>query len=311
MPLEFALRPRIRMRDDPPPRTTSRRGRWRVPRFALPAALYWAAVGGVCYGVIRLHDAPSPEPIAAARELAPDLELPSGPPPVIEVPAAPEAPAQDGRAEEAPAQAAVEQQAAPLPSLEPSAAPGVDEQPAAPTARRHALGADMSAALLSEHTPREAPQRDPVHSLSANASLNDLLNPDSAQDRWSERAPEPHTAPLPLPPPSRTSGASLPSCEAAAAAAVQDLDFASSDRTADLPSEAISGVLENGAWLSSCSLPSTTHLDVCVAIKGGRVTAATVISRPSDPALNACVKQRAAALQFPYSTRVDVARTRF
>ena len=127
---------------------------------------------------------------------------------------------------------------------------------------------------------------------------------------------EPPSAPPVAAPPSRErdtarSSGSLPSCEAAAAAAVQDLDFASSDRTADLPSSAIAGVLENGAWLSSCEVPASTSLDVCVAIKGGRVTAATVISRPADARLNACVRQRAAALQFPYSPRVDIARTRF
>jgi hypothetical protein len=122
---------------------------------------------------------------------------------------------------------------------------------------------------------------------------------------------EPPSAPKSTAPERSRSTGSLPSCEAAAAAATQDLDFASSDRTADLPSSAIAGVLENGAWLSSCGVPASTSLEVCVAIKGGRVTAATVVSRPANQSLNACVKQRAAALQFPYSARLDIARTRF
>ncbi len=295
MPLEFALRPRIRMREDPPPRAPSRRSRLRVPRFALPAALYWAAMGGICYGIIRLHDAPSPEP-AETRELAQEPELPSVAAPSTDAPALQAAATEQPIAQEAPA-----------PSPEPSTVPSMDEPRAEPQTRTHALGEDVSAALLATQEPRTASEpRARQHTLGRQAEelADNALPP---LDSSPERAPEPRPAAL-VP---RSTGSSLPSCEAAAAAAVQDMDFASSDRSADLPSEAIAGVLENGAWFSSCSLPSSTKLDVCVAIKGGRVTAATVTSRPFDPALNACVKQRAAALQFPYSTRVDVARTRF
>jgi hypothetical protein len=78
-----------------------------------------------------------------------------------------------------------------------------------------------------------------------------------------------------------------------------------------LPTQAIAAVLENGAWLSSCAVPEHTSLDVCVAIKGGRVVGASVTSRPANAALSACVKRRASSLQFPYSPHVDLARTRF
>jgi hypothetical protein len=181
--------------------------------------------------------------------------------------------------------------------------PAAEEEQPTPLARPPALGEDLSRALLSNRAQRGEPLPR-QHALPTAAAVP--LAADAPPDSLLDLAPPPRLAS----PPAR-GGSALPSCEAAAAAAVQDLDFASSDRTADLPSEAISGVLENGAWLGSCALPSSTHLDVCVAIKGGRVTAVTVSSRPADPALNACVKQRAAALQFPYSTRVDVARTRF
>ncbi|MEO7037927.1 MAG: hypothetical protein ABI548_28430 [Polyangiaceae bacterium] len=299
MPLEFAIRPRIRLREDPAPRAPSRRTRVRLPRFALPAAVYWAAVGGICYGIIRLHDAPSPEPAADTHELASEAALLTVRAPTNDAPALQATPAREPVLNEAPPLLPTAE-----PSVEPDPEPSVEAEP---PVRPRELGADVSAALLASRTP--AAEQQPVtrhreRSRTAEASERDSLD---GLDSLQASAPEPRPAPA-LP---RGSGSSLPSCEAAAAAAVQDLDFASSDRTADLPSEAIAGVLENGAWLSSCSVPSTTKLDVCVAIKGGRVTAATVTSRPSDPALNACVRQRAAALQFPYSTRVDVARTRF
>lgn len=296
MPLEFALRPRIRLREDLPQRAANRRTRWRVPRFALPAALYWAVMGGVCYGIIRLHDAPSSEALAEARELPSEPELSSDPAPVSDAPVTEAGPAPE---------ATVEQNPEPPPSPSVSAAPSLEDEQPAPRLHHRELGEEMSQALLTQREPAAAAaprQRGLGH---ADQPLLSANLPETSQ-------PEPSLPPPPAPsPPARGFGSSLPSCEAAAAAAVQDFDFASSDRTADLPSEAISGVLDNGAWLGGCSLPSSTHLDVCVAIKGGRVTAVTVTSHPADAALNACVKQRAAALQFPYSTRVDVARTRF
>jgi len=116
---------------------------------------------------------------------------------------------------------------------------------------------------------------------------------------------------VPVPAPSPSPAGALPSCEAALASASEDIDFSGGNRAADLPTQAIAAVLENGAWLSSCAIPDQTTLDVCVAIQGGRVVGASVASRPTNSALNSCVKLRASSLQFPYSPHLDLARTRF
>jgi hypothetical protein len=288
MPLEFALRPRIRLRDDfaAPPR----RSRLRLPRFALPVLGYWLAVGGITYALIHGHDSTdsdpaADEPVVVASEPQADRVVPAAPPepePTPVVAAAP--PVMTAEAEPEP------------PSVPPP--PVVDEQEPL-TVAEPARPSHVAAA-------REARPRQSSIARAPSARADDDFAPLST----------PALAPAVAPALERSrdtghSSSSLPSCEAAAAAATQDLDFASGDRTADLPSSAIAGVLENGAWLSSCGVPASTSLDVCVAIKGGRVTAATVVSRPADAGLNSCVKQRAAALQFPYSSRVDIARTRF
>jgi hypothetical protein len=103
----------------------------------------------------------------------------------------------------------------------------------------------------------------------------------------------------------------IPSCEAAIANASQDMDFGHVDRTADLPSSALAAVLENGVWFEGCNVPESTKLEVCVAIRAGRVIGASVATRPVNPALATCVRNRAAGLHFPFSSRLDVARTRF
>jgi hypothetical protein len=103
----------------------------------------------------------------------------------------------------------------------------------------------------------------------------------------------------------------LPSCEAVLASSTQELDMTASRAAPDLSRDALAGVLENGAYLAACAIPDTTALDVCVAVQEGRVKGASVVSRPADPAINACVKRAVASLRFPYSARFDVTRTRF
>ncbi|HVJ15961.1 MAG TPA: hypothetical protein VM686_10970, partial [Polyangiaceae bacterium] len=103
----------------------------------------------------------------------------------------------------------------------------------------------------------------------------------------------------------------LPSCEAVAASASQDVDFARRDDTPDLPREAFSRVLDNGAYLSRCSVPERTALDICVAVQGGKARGVSVVASPSNAAVSACVANAVAGLRFPHSRRLDVARTRF
>src|SRR5882724_10417006 len=104
MPLELALRPRIRLRDDfaAPPR----RSRLRLPRFALPVLGYWLAIGGITYALIHAHDSPDPPPVAgepaAAFEPQADVAasvVPSEPEPTSVVSAAPPLPTAEAEPE--------------------------------------------------------------------------------------------------------------------------------------------------------------------------------------------------------------------
>ena len=79
----------------------------------------------------------------------------------------------------------------------------------------------------------------------------------------------------------------------------------------DLSREVIAHVLDNGVWIARCDIPMTTSVELCVAIQGGKVIGASVSSHPASTAINACVKRRAASLSFPYSARIDLARTHF
>jgi len=300
MPVEFALRPRIRLREDPAP---TRRVRPRLPKFALPALAYWLVIGSLVYGFVRHHDATAPIPDAEAAPApltptpAPTLREWWRPLPARTTPPAPP-PSVEASAAEPPV-AKVEP-----PPREPAIAEAPPEHE-----REHERRDDhehAQAMRLAPVLPPASPfKRDDV-SLTPPAALAPTSTPSSPPSSHSAFASNPvHETS------SAASSGALPSCEAALASGSQDIDFSGGNRAADLPTQAIAAVLENGAWLSSCSVPERTAIDVCVAIKGGRVVGASVTTRPADSALSSCVRRRAASLQFPYNPHLDLARTQF
>jgi hypothetical protein len=52
-------------------------------------------------------------------------------------------------------------------------------------------------------------------------------------------------------------------------------------------------------------------LEVCAAVRDGRAVGITVVTRPADARVRACVRNAVAALPFPKSPRLDITRTRF
>ena len=317
MPLEFALRPRIRIAEGFAP---PRRSRWRVPKVVLPIAAYWLTAAGITYELIHWHDsptAPAAEQALAAPAVEPAArawwETPSAPEPAarpVQAPIAPPpAPPLVAIAEE-PAPVAAE--AAPS-AAELSAPPprfGAEVEPSRPHRRRVQDEAEtLPPSASRERAPQAAPSEAyVVGSTGALVRAEDIapLTPDSA----SGSAPEPSAPTAALAPDSPDSGG-LPSCEAAAAAAKQDIDFAHRDSTPDLSREAIARVLDNGVWIGHCDIPMTTSIELCVAIQNGKVIGVSVGSHPASAAINRCVRRRALGLRFPYSPRVDVAKTHF
>ena len=292
MPVEFALRPRIRLREGFAP---PRRPWLRVPRFVLPVLAYWLGAAGIVYAFV--HKSPDGTAQPAAEETA------TAPSPVArperawwEPTPAPEAATESPRPQPQPTVEEAANPRSPAPEQAPAPeTPIASEREPAPAAR----------------TASKPPETEPAARIAA-PPKDRTLAPLALAPRLQDREPTPE-API-APPPAHTAPAahgSLPSCEAAAANANQDVDFSAGNRGADLPTSAIAAVLENGAWLSSCSPPSDMSLDVCVAIQGGNVVGVSVTTRPGDANVNACVARRAATLQFPYSPRLDLARTRF
>jgi hypothetical protein len=104
---------------------------------------------------------------------------------------------------------------------------------------------------------------------------------------------------------------SLPSCESAAANANETIDLGSRRGAPDLTRDAFAAVLDGGAYLAHCAVPARTALEICAAVRDGKVIGVSATTSPRSPAINACVRSAVAALRFPQNSRLDVTHTRF
>ncbi len=341
MPYEFALRPRIRLREgfEPP-----RRVRARLPKIALPVLAYWGVAAAITYQLLHWHDQPE---AAAQAALAPpvdqgphwwdvppsalpgvapkrDVERVPVPPHAVEPPLENDVP----RVEEP-----IAEEPEPSDSLATTPSFARDESDFERRYRRDPRSANGSNPRGESRAEREAEEygrklalRDaPTDADSTSTStvgrsvsnqsiaapgvlgLSPLDSQSANQD--APRGPQLLGA-VPPDAPAQVASA-LPSCEAAQARANQDVTIGADNGAPDLSREAIAHVLDNGVWIARCDIPMTTSVELCVAIQGGKVIGASVSSHPASTAINACVKRRAASLSFPYSARIDLARTHF
>ena len=303
MPVEFALRPRIHLRE---PVASRRRSRFRLPKFLLPAAAYWLVAAGLTAAFVRAHTVAAAAPLSDAAPVAEAVppspnrawwQLAPSAAPLASVEA------RSVGVPEFPQRSDFERDRAPELEAEPAPEPALEQVPKPEPALGSRSEPTRRRPLASQETPELAPEpkRESHSTLRSQPGDHDAaLSPEP-----------PSESTRPTPPTPVRSAFALPSCEAALNSSNQDVDFSRGNGTADLPSAAIAAVLENGAWFSSCNAPASTSLDVCVAIRGGSVVGVSITSRPSDSALDSCLKRRAAALQFPYSSHLDIARTRF
>jgi hypothetical protein len=286
MTLPLAIRPRIRLRDEPePPRAA------RLPPMALPIAVYWGVMGFLSYSVSKSPS--SLTSVLAARSEPPAERSEPLPPKLAEAPL-------------------------PRPLFEP--------QPVLATAARAPREAEPAREThrsrrndrrASAHTPRPpllslhgdpVPHFDPISRFDPVEHDSFTMRGISALTTSAPAPSEPPPAAV-RPAPFRTSA--VPSCESAVAAASTEWDLTAARGAPDLSRDSYAAVLENGAYLSRCDVPAGTSLDICAAVQKGRPVGITVVARPADSQVSACVKAAVESLSFPSHPRLDVTRTRF
>jgi len=311
------IRPRLTL---PPERRAATRRRFRLPPLALPATGYWLAMGALTYVFAHL----GAHPLDAAEASAPEREEPAA------LPAPPSEPPAE-RVE---------------PAAEPSSAPPTDALPASEPVTAEPALTEVAPALAAQRqndapasskagrpqdfweSDREraepAKQAEPARVAMSFPELTDSSRPAKREhagdgpriDSLFERAdaqPAPDAEPDAPPPPETapdTRGPSV-SCEAAMARNNEQLIIGAARGPADITRDAYASILQNGRYLSACSIPERTVFEICAAVKEGRAVGITVVSSPTSPALNACVRGAVARLKFPQNPRLDVTHTRF
>jgi hypothetical protein len=69
--------------------------------------------------------------------------------------------------------------------------------------------------------------------------------------------------------------------------------------------------LQDGAFLTRCGAPSSTHITIKVAVFDGLPIGVTVTTSPVDPALRDCIDAAVRVMQWPQSMQRDAITTTY
>jgi hypothetical protein len=99
-------------------------------------------------------------------------------------------------------------------------------------------------------------------------------------------------------------------CEEAREHYVEEIDMQRGGGP-DLTANDLGSVLNGGAYLSPCDVPTTSQVRICVAIKDGMAVGVTVGLTPSNPETELCVAKQVRGLSFPSNPKMDFVQVRF
>jgi hypothetical protein len=310
------IRPRLTLREELPVKP---RRRFRLPPLALPATGYWLAMGALTYFFANLDGsaldlagaAPFDEPVGVpvpapmpmpmpATEPGPSLASAPAPAPAVTVPQQPEL------------QAVTEPEPALVTRSEPQAQreklPAPSSHEPAPRAEPRARREEPVARLqFPEFTDSSSPAR---RERAADGPRIDSLFERRVDQPEGDAAP-PAPAPAPAPDSEREAPTTVSSCENAIARNNEQISIGGPRGPTDITREAYAGILQNGRYLSGCSIPDRTVFEICAAVRDGRAVGVTVTSSPQNASLNSCVRRAVSRLKFPQNPRLDVTHTRF
>lgn len=99
------------------------------------------------------------------------------------------------------------------------------------------------------------------------------------------------------------------SCEAAQAAYVEEIKMSGSGQ-ADITRGQYAGIMNNGAYLNRCGVPSNVGVSICAAVQNGRAVGVTVSTTPNHPS-RSCISSQVRGMSFPSHPKLDVVRVNF
>jgi hypothetical protein len=73
----------------------------------------------------------------------------------------------------------------------------------------------------------------------------------------------------------------------------------------DLTDAELAGPMRDGTFLDACGVPTSTHVTVKVAIRGGRAVGISVYPVPPSPPIAGCIERHVKGLQWPSNAKMD------
>ena len=73
----------------------------------------------------------------------------------------------------------------------------------------------------------------------------------------------------------------------------------------------LGSIFGRGLYMAHCTVPLSTDIAICAAIREGRVTGVTVRTIPNDPQMTECIAAAVLELTFEPNPELVVTRTRF
>jgi hypothetical protein len=99
------------------------------------------------------------------------------------------------------------------------------------------------------------------------------------------------------------------SCEAAQAAYVEEIKMSGKGQ-ADITRGQYASIMNNGAYLNRCGVPSNVAVSICAAVQNGRAVGVTVSTKPNHPS-RSCIARQVRGMSFPSHPKLDVVRVNF
>jgi hypothetical protein len=100
-------------------------------------------------------------------------------------------------------------------------------------------------------------------------------------------------------------------CEQARDAHPDELSIGAKGGQSDLRASDFAAVLNNGAYLEPCAVPSSSKLRICAAVQNGRAIGVTVAAEPAASEIEICIAKAVRTLTFPSNAKLDVVNVQF
>jgi hypothetical protein len=100
-------------------------------------------------------------------------------------------------------------------------------------------------------------------------------------------------------------------CEQIRLEYIEEINVQGERGPADLTAEDFGRLLNQGSFLDACQVPTTSHAQICAAVRAGAAVGVTVALDPSDVSLEVCVARQIRAISFPSHPKTDFVTVRF